>query len=153
MAIISSEYKSWIGELKQRIRQSQVKAAVKVNTELLQLYWGLGKDIVERQLDSSWGSGFFNQLSKDLKSDFPQMSGFSPTNLKYMKRFYLFYNQDDEIRQQVADELDSVIFRIPWFHQVYIIPLRRKISRWCCSATLCPYRMTDPSTLPMKRWS
>lgn len=121
MAIISSEYKSWIGELKQRIRQSQVKAAVKVNTELLQLYWGLGKDIVERQLDSSWGSGFFNQLSKDLKSDFPQMSGFSPTNLKYMKRFYLFYNQDDEIRQQVADELDSVIFRIPWFHQVYII--------------------------------
>ena len=121
MAIISSEYKSWIGELKQRIRQSQIKAAVKVNTELLWLYWQLGCDIVERQLEASWGSGFFNQLSKDLKDEFPQMAGFSPTNLKYMKRFYLFYNQDDEIRQQLADELEPIIFKIPWFHQVNII--------------------------------
>lgn len=121
MTVVSSEYKHWIGELKQRIRQSQIKAAVRVNTELLQLYWELGKDIVEKQLDSFWGSGFFNQLSKDLKTEFPRMSGFSPTNLKYMKRFYLFYNQDDTIRQQVADELEPVIFRIPWFHQVYII--------------------------------
>ena len=54
MSIITSEYKDWIGELKQRIRQSQIKAAVKVNTELLQLYWQLGGEIVERQHNAQW---------------------------------------------------------------------------------------------------
>lgn len=81
MAIISSEYKSWIGELKQRIRQSQVKAAVKVNTELLRLYWELGNDIVERQKNSQWGDGFLKQLSQDLSAEFPEMGGFSVRNL------------------------------------------------------------------------
>ena len=112
MQAITTEYKNWISELKLRIRQSQIKAAIRVNTELLQLYWQIGKDIVEKQMDSTWGSGFFNQLSKDLKEEFPGMSGFSPTNLKYIKRFYLFYNQSYTNRQQVADDLDQIIFRL-----------------------------------------
>ncbi|MCL2104162.1 MAG: PDDEXK nuclease domain-containing protein [Kiritimatiellaeota bacterium] len=99
-----NEYKQWLADLKGKIRQSQIKAAVRVNTELLRLYWDLGHDIVARQMEAAWGSGFFERLSKDLKSEFPDMQGFSVVNLTYCKRFYLFYTQDNAIRQQVADE-------------------------------------------------
>jgi len=102
-----NEYKQWLIDLKKRIRQSQIKAAIRINTELLYLYWDLGHDIVARQMESVWGSHFFEQLSKDLMFEFPDMKGFSSTNLKYCKRFFLFYTQDDLIRQQVADELNS----------------------------------------------
>ena len=105
--IIDNDYKQWLGELKTRIYSSQLKAAVKVNTELLRLYWDLGKDIVVRQMDSSWGSGFFEQLSNDLKNEFPHLHGFSVTNLKYIKRFYLFYSQDEQIRHQAGDDLQG----------------------------------------------
>jgi len=134
-----SDYKEWLGELKKRVRSSQLKAAVKVNTELLYLYWDLGQDIVLREMESSWGSGFFDKLSKDLRAEFPGIQGFSPTNLKYCKRFYLFYSRGKINRQQLADELqtndlssglirhqlgdefeDHPIFQIPWFHHVQI---------------------------------
>ena len=105
--IKDSEFKQWLVELKLRIRQSQLKAAIKVNFELLRLYWDLGKDIANRQMDSIWGSGFYNNLSKELKAEFPDMKGFSVTNLKYCKYFYQFYSQDDEIRQQLADEINT----------------------------------------------
>ena len=62
-----NEYKEWIGELKQRIRQSQIKAAVKVNTELLKLYWSIGGDIVRLKAEAKWGDGIIEQLSQDLK--------------------------------------------------------------------------------------
>ena len=143
---MDNDYKQWLTDLKSRIRQSQIKAAVKVNTELLRLYWDMGQDIVNRQLEAAWGSGFFEQLSKDLRSEFPDMQGFSSTNLKYCKRFYLFYNQeisisqqvagnlqivdgkDNTIRQQLADELDNhPIFQIPWFHHVQIITKSKSV--------------------------
>ena len=72
----NNDYKAWVTEIKQHIRQSQFKAAVKVNTELIRLYWTLGKDIAERQSESAWGKGFFNELSQDLKDAFPDMEGF-----------------------------------------------------------------------------
>ena len=116
------DYKAWIAELKRRIRQSQIKAAVKVNTELIRMYWNLGRDIVEKQSESRWGKGFFNELSRDLKEAFPDMEGFSVTNLKYMKRMYLFYNQSDVICQQLADELqEHLLFTIPWWHHVVLM--------------------------------
>lgn len=115
-------YKEWVAELKSRIRQSQIKAAVKVNTELIRMYWNLGKDIVEKQSESKWGKGFFKELSQDLKDEFPDMEGFSVTNLKYMKRMYLFYSQVDTIRQQLADELnDPLLFSVPWWHHVILM--------------------------------
>ncbi len=144
----SNEYRNWLIDLKAKIHQSQIKAAVKVNTELLRLYWDLGHDIVSRQMESAWGSGFFEKLSKDLRSEFPHMKGFSSTNLKYIKRFYLFYTKDDSIRPQVVDEIrhklgnksqhsenmkntirpqvvdeleNHPIFRIPWGHHREII--------------------------------
>ena len=108
MAIITQEYKHWLGELKQRIRQSQIKAAVKVNTELLQLYWQMGGEIVERQQNAQWGDGFLKQLSADLMAEFPEMKGFSYANLRYIKQWYLFYNKEITFCQQVVGKIDAV---------------------------------------------
>jgi predicted nuclease of restriction endonuclease-like (RecB) superfamily len=99
------EFKQWLADLKIRIRQSQMKAMIKVNDEMLRLYWDLGHDIVIRQMDAVWGSGFFNNLSKELKAEFPGMQGFSERNLYSMKQFYLFYSQDDKILHQVGAKL------------------------------------------------
>ncbi|NDV82538.1 DUF1016 N-terminal domain-containing protein [Bacteroides sp. 51] len=79
--IKESEFRQWLIDLKGRIRQSQLRAAVKVNSELLQLYWDLGQDIVVRQIDAVWGSGFYSRLSKELKREFPDTQGFSVTSL------------------------------------------------------------------------
>jgi len=102
---VPNEYKQWLIDLKKKIRQSQIKAAVKVNTELLLLYWDLGRDITIRQMEAAWGSRFFEQLSEDLRKEFPDMKGFSVVNLTYCKRFYQFYAQDNSIRQQLVDEI------------------------------------------------
>ena len=109
-------YVQWMVDIKQRFRQSQIKAAVRVNTAMLEFYWSLGRDMVELRAESKWGSGFFDQLSLDLRTAFPEETGFSVTNLKYMKRWYAFYNERvanrqrlvDEIRQQPADEISAV---------------------------------------------
>ena len=100
-----NEYKQWLVDLKKRINQSQIKAAIKINTELLHLYWDLGHDIVVRQMEATWGKGFFKQLSKDLLLEFPDLKGFSTSNLYYMKQFYLFYTQEDTNFQQVAGKI------------------------------------------------
>ena len=100
-----SEYKKWINQLKIRFHQCQIKAAVRTNSSLLEFYWNLGHDIVIMKAEAVWGSSFFSQLSLDLRDTFPQMKGFSVTNLKYIKRWYLYYCQEDAIRQQIVDEL------------------------------------------------
>ena len=99
------DYVQWLHEVKLRYRQSQVKAAVRVNTAMLEFYWGMGRDIVAMQAEVKWGSGFFNQLSLDMKAEFPNETGFSVTNLKYMKRWYNFYYQHVAICQRGVDEL------------------------------------------------
>ena len=104
---MNTDFKQWLVDFKARIRQSQIKAAVKVNTELLHLYWDLGRDIVVRQMEAAWGSGFFEQLSKELREEFPETKGFSERNLLYTKQFYLFYSQGNIIPQQVVAELGS----------------------------------------------
>ena len=78
---------------------------------MLRLYWDMGHDIVVRQMDAKWGGGFFEQLSKELKREFPDMKGFSKSNLYYIKQFYLFYSQDNTIFQQVAGKLESEKFQ------------------------------------------
>ncbi len=119
--ITDKSYVEWLSELKQRFQKSQVKAAIRVNSTMLEFYWSLGRDMNSMRAESKWGSGFYNQLSLDLKEMFPEQTGFSVTNLKYMKRWYAFYNEmltnrqrpvdenrhqaGDEIRQQPADEL------------------------------------------------
>ncbi len=120
MANIDISYKEWLSEIKLRVKQSQLKAAVKVNQELLMFYWELGEDIVKRKLESAWGSGFFNRLSRDLMADFPDMTGLSPRNLSYCKTFYSLYSQSDIILQQAVAKLECSIFSIPWGHHILI---------------------------------
>ena len=120
----NKEYKAWLSDLKLRIRQSQLKAAVKVNTELINLYWSMGRDIVEKQEKSKWGEGLIKQLSADLKKEFPDMQGFSISNLKYIKQWYLFYNERIEKGQQPVGQLELVqqlVAQIPWGHNLKII--------------------------------
>jgi predicted nuclease of restriction endonuclease-like (RecB) superfamily len=104
---INSAYKDWLRELKANIKKSQIKASLAVNSELIQLYWNLGKQIVEKQEYAQWGSGFIDQLSKDLKEEFPNMGGFSAKNLRYCKAFYAFYG-NSSIWQQLVAKLESI---------------------------------------------
>ena len=101
------EFKEWLTDLKTRIRQSQIRAMIKVNDEMLRLYWDLGRDIVVRKMDAKWGSKFFQEVSKDLKSEFPDMQGFSKSNLYYMRQFYLFYSKEDEIFHQLGGKFEN----------------------------------------------
>ena len=89
VTIIDSQYKEWIADLSKRYRQHQVKAAVKVNTEMLRFYWSLGRDIVKYSLDNRYGNQFYGVLSSDLRRELPDVSGLSERNLRYMKDFYL----------------------------------------------------------------
>lgn len=79
------EYKQFLIELKEKVKNSQLKAAVKVNYELLDLYWELGKEITEKQKEYSWGDSFLKLLSQDLRKEFPDMRGFSAENLKHIR--------------------------------------------------------------------
>ena len=128
--VASRQYREWVKSLKTKIRRAQAKAAVRVNVELLRLYWEMGCDIAEKRMEAEYGSGFFDNLSRDLKLEFPNMEGFSVSNLKYIKRFYLFYAEmtnrhqaGDESpvanRQRPVDDLEK-LFSIPWRHHVEI---------------------------------
>jgi len=103
--ILDKEYKEWLSALKLKVRTAQIKAALTVNTELLNLYWEIGADIVAKQTNAKWGSGFLPHLSKDLTAEFPDMKGFSLSNLKYIKQWYLFYSQENSIGQQAVAQL------------------------------------------------
>ena len=105
MEIISVEYQQWLAELKQRIRECQIKAAVKVNTELLQLYWQTGHDIVEKQKHAHWGDGFLKHLSRDLMEAFPKMTGWDERNLRRMRQWYSAYSQLGTFRAQPVPEM------------------------------------------------
>jgi predicted nuclease of restriction endonuclease-like (RecB) superfamily len=129
----NSDYKRWVSELKLRIQQSQIKVSIKVNSSLIELYWSIGADIVAKQAEMVWGNGIIKKISNDLRNEFPNIQGFSETNIKYMKRFYLFYNQENLISHQVGDQLKNksnlhqvggkmqALALIPWRHHVEII--------------------------------
>ena len=92
---LDKEYIEWIHELKSRFRNSQIKAAVKVNSEQLLFNWQLGRDLVVRKAEEKWGTGIVNQVSLDLQAEFPEAKGFSARNLWNMKKWYLFYAEND----------------------------------------------------------
>lgn len=119
-----NEYKQWVTEISSKFRQCQIRAAVKVNDEMLKFYWSLGKDIVRLSEKNQYGSDFYKQLSADLQKELPDVKSFSVTNLKYMKYFYILYQsfevQEDVNRPQVVDDFKS-IFSIPWGHHRIII--------------------------------
>jgi predicted nuclease of restriction endonuclease-like (RecB) superfamily len=99
------KYRLWLAELKGKVRSAQLKAAVAVNTQLLEFYWELGADIVAKQASTNWGDGLIPQLSKDLSNEFPGMSGFSRTNLMYIQKWHVFYSRHHTIVQQPVGQL------------------------------------------------
>lgn len=131
----SKEYKDWLNEIKSKIRASQIKAALKVNSELMSLYWELGSMFSNKQAEALWGSKFLDILSKDLVVEFPNMKGFSKSNLFYILKWYNFYNQENKIIQQLVERftnntqnsdihrvlLEKYLSCIPWGHHIHII--------------------------------
>lgn len=111
--IIGKEYQEFLHQLKERVLNSRYQATRSVNRELILLYHHIGTEILKRQQQQGWGTKVIDQLSKDLKSAFPEMKGFSPRNLKYMRLFAETY-PEIEFVQQVAAQL-------PWFHTTTIL--------------------------------
>lgn len=138
---INIDYAQWLSDLKKTIKNTQIKAAVKVNEELLRLYWSMGKNIVEMQKTSHWGDSFLQNLSNDLYREFPDMKGFSHRNLKSIRQWYLFYNQSDIIGKQLVSQkqdtngpqsvsqIESMFFSIPWGHHLYVLQKCKDIEK------------------------
>ena len=106
-------YVDWLSELKTRIHTAQQRAALAVNRELVLLYWQIGRDILARQAEQGWGAKVVVRLAQDLRSAFPQMKGFSPRNLKYMRAFAEVWSGSTIVQQAVG--------QLPWGHNPHSI--------------------------------
>lgn len=93
MAIVAPEYKKWVEAIETRFRQQQIKAAMHINSDKIEFYWSLGRDICEMHVEKRYGDGVINALSRDLRALLPEATGLTPVNLYYCKRFYLLYTQ------------------------------------------------------------
>lgn len=109
----NDEYASWLTDLKRRVREAQTRAVVAVNSELVMLYWKIGHDILGRQAKHGWGANIVNQLSKDLKHEFPSMKGFSSRNLNYMLAFASAWPDQAILQQAVA--------KLPWGQNITLL--------------------------------
>ncbi len=128
--LFNQEYKNWLREIKEKIKGAQIRAALSANRELLDFYYDLGRMILEK--DSVWGSRLLERLSIDLKKEFPQMQGFSVTNLKYCRLFYKYFSispqtgdelgkiksprTGDELEESSKSQFYRAVIRIPWGH-------------------------------------
>jgi predicted nuclease of restriction endonuclease-like (RecB) superfamily len=110
---LTSAYAALLDDIKARIRHSQVKAALAVNTQLVELYWHIGVQILLRQRQEGWGANVINRLAGDLHHAFPDMRGFSPRNLGYMKAFATAYPDPAFLQQPAA--------KMPWFHHCLLL--------------------------------
>lgn len=142
--IKDKEYTDWIVELSQRYRESQIKASVRVNCEMLRFYWSVGKDIEERKFENKYGSHFYENMSRDLMVALNKKTGLSPSTLWYTKRFFCLYLPafqnlqqavgklgETNLQQLVGKSLDlnpqqlaqdfEMLFKIPWGHHCRII--------------------------------
>ena len=133
LTIIDKEYSKWVEDLCARYRQSQIRASVKVNREMLKYYWELGRDIEEMSVEKRWGESVIKNLSTDLQHRNPNATGLSRTNIYYAKKFYLLYSPYLEIVPQTVGQLESedvpqtvgqleeMLFSIPWGHHRYLM--------------------------------
>ncbi|MBH8574959.1 DUF1016 family protein [Nostocaceae cyanobacterium CENA369] len=108
-----TNYDAFLSILKQRIRTAQVRAALAVNQELVLLYWQIGREILQRQQDEGWGTKVIERLAKDLKREFPEIKGFSRTNLLYMRAFASAYPEESFVHQAGG--------QIPWRHNCVLL--------------------------------
>lgn len=107
------DYADWLAELKNRIHGAQQRATLAVNRELVLLYWQIGRDILERQAREGWGAKVIERLAHDLRSAFPDMKGFSPRNLKYMRAFAEAWPDAQFVQEALA--------QLPWYHQLTLL--------------------------------
>lgn len=115
---MDSNYVRWIYDVKQRFRNTQIRAAVKVNSEQLLFNWKMGRDLVVRKAEDMWGSGIVEQVSLDLQNEFPEAKGFSARNLWSMKKWYSFYALSPEshgLLQNLSEQIDLDSIKL---HQV-----------------------------------
>lgn len=113
MAMMPADYGQWLADIKNRVLTARHKAVLAVNTELVSLYWHIGRDILQRQAAQGWGSKVIDRLGRDLREAFPEMKGFSRANLLYMRAFAEAWT-DFEIVQQIVGQL-------PWGHNVLLL--------------------------------
>jgi predicted nuclease of restriction endonuclease-like (RecB) superfamily len=111
--LLPKGYEELLGQLKERIRSARLRASLAVNNEMILLYWQLGREILQRQEQEGWGTKVIDRLAADLRQAFPDMTGLSPRNLKYMRAFATAW-PDEPIVQQAAAQ-------IPWFHNCVIL--------------------------------
>ncbi|OXI92657.1 MULTISPECIES: PDDEXK nuclease domain-containing protein [Burkholderia] len=109
----AEDYRHWFTELKQRVERARQRAVASANRELVSLYWQIGRDILDRQQKQGWGAGVVDQLARDLKAAFPDMRGFSPRNLKYMRALAQAFPRPEFVQQPVA--------QLPWSHVVTLL--------------------------------
>ena len=106
-------YAEFLAELKQRIEGAQLRASLAVNRELVLLYWQIGREILSRQDRENWGAKVIERLAADLKRSFPDMRGFSPRNLKYMRAFAEAWAEEEFVQ--------AVLAQITWYHNIALI--------------------------------
>ena len=111
--LVSKDYEELLEELKKRVSASQITAVRSVNRELILLYHHIGNQILTRQAQYGWGAKVIERLSQDMSIAFPEMKGFSPRNLKYMRLFAETYPDLTIVQQTVA--------QLPWSHLVRLI--------------------------------
>lgn len=111
--LVPQGYTELLADRKQRIQQARVRAALAVNREGILLYWQIGREILQRQREEGWGAKIIDRLARDLRLEFPQMTGFSSRNLKYMRAFAQAY-PDESIVHQLAAQL-------PWTHNCVLL--------------------------------
>lgn len=107
-----TDYAALLGDVKERVRNAQYAALKAANRELVGLYWDIGKTIVERQTGATWGKAVVENLSKDLRAEFPGIKGFSTQNLWYMRQFYETYKTNEKLQPMVGE--------IGWAHNILI---------------------------------
>lgn len=143
------EYVEWLSDVKTRFRQCQIKASIRVNTTMLEFYWSIGRDLVALRAEERWGAGVVKQFALDMRQAFPDASGFSHTNVKYMKQWYSFYFEQFAKSHQVDGQLTAIgkshqvggqftkeekgqrfvgqlempeaLGQVPWKHHIYIV--------------------------------
>ena len=108
-----AEYTAWVESLKARVRQTQARASLAVNKELVQLYWIIGSEILERQERQGWGTKVLERLARDMKAAFPDMTGLSRTNLAYMRSFAQAWPEKSIVQQLVG--------QLPWGHNIALL--------------------------------
>jgi predicted nuclease of restriction endonuclease-like (RecB) superfamily len=136
ISILSSrEYRSFIENIKSKIRTAQIKASFSVNVELIRLYWDIGRSVIDRQNKNGWGTSVIEQMARDIQKEFPGIEGFSNRNIWRMRAFYLAWTKECEKLPQPVAEIDGinppqVVAQIPWGHNASLLekvkdPLKR----------------------------